>query len=217
VYIRSFKLLAALAVVTIVAGCTSTSAGSPRPESGHEDGADVSTPPSTEKTSGGNELPYAGAPSVNNPLDSGQFQQDPCKALTASQADTLGLQTPGKLDDGSLGNTCEFRVRTDRLALVEIASLDKNPFGVSAVYQAEEDGKLELFEPLDPVDGYPVVAYAALDRRDSGACAVVVGVSDEIAFEVALQQSAANIGKKDPCETAAMVAGLVVETMKAAQ
>jgi hypothetical protein len=70
---------------------------------------------------------------------------------------------------------------------------------------------------MDPIEGYPVVAYGAIDRRDKGACSVVVGASDEIAFEVALQQSAANIGKKDPCETGAIVAEMVVETMKAAQ
>lgn len=217
-HIRSFKVLAALAAVTIVAGCTSASAGNPRPETGQGGGPGSSTAPSTGTTTAeADELPYAGAPSVNEPLDSEQFQQDPCRALTASQADALNLQFPGKLDDGSLGNTCEFRVRTDRLALVEIASLDKNPFGVSAVYQAEEDGKLEVFEPLEPIDGYPVVAYGALDRRDKGACSVVLGVSDEIAFEIALQQSHRNIGKKDPCETAAMVAGKVLQTMKAGQ
>jgi hypothetical protein len=213
------KLTIVLFAAACVAGCVTTTEGSPLPrpgEVGGEPGA--STSPSTKTSGAGtDELPYAGAPAVRNPLDTETFQHDPCQALTANQADTLKVTFPGELRDSSLGKACEFRVRSDRLALVEIASLDKNPYGVSAIYQAEEDGKLEFFDPLDAIEGYPVVAYGAVDQRDTGACSVVLGTSDEIAFEVALQQSSGNIGKKDPCATAAMVAGMVVETMKAAQ
>ncbi len=213
--IRLSNLVVALAVAVVAAGCVNTTEGSPMPESGDVGGESSASPaPSSEEA---NELPYAGAPAVTDPLDTERFQQDPCQALTPSQAESLKVQFPGTLRDSSLGNACEFRVRTDRLALVEIASLDENPYGVSAIYQAEEDGKLEVFEPLESIEGYPVVAYGALDLRDDGACSVVVGLSDEIAFEIALQQSAANIGKKDPCETGAIVAEMVVETMKAAQ
>jgi hypothetical protein len=165
----------------------------------------------------GAELPYAGAPAVPNPLNTERFQQDACQAITVEQAGTLNLRFPGNPDDGALGNTCEFRGRTDRRALVEIASLDKNPYGVSAIYQAEKDGKLAFLDPLDPIEGYPAVAYGAVDQRDSGGCSVVIGASDEIAFEIVLQLSTGKVGKKEPCETAAMVAGMVVQTMKAAQ
>lgn len=214
--VRVVKLMVALIVVVVATACVSTTEGSPLPDPGGA-GSSTSAPSSDPGEPETDELPYAGASAVANPLDTASFEQDPCRALTSAQADTLKVRFPGNLRDSSLGKACEFRVRSDRLALVEVASLDKNPFGVSAIYQAEEDGKLELFEPLDPIDGYPVVAYGALDRRDDGACSVVFGASDEIAFEIALQQSDRNIGKKDPCETAAMVAGLVVETMKAAQ
>ena len=95
--------------------------------------------------------------------------------------------------------------------------MDENPYGVSAMYQAHEDEKLAFFEPLEPVEGYPAVAYGVLDYRKDGECSVVTGTSDEIAFEIVLRLSAKNVGKKDPCDTAAMVAGMVVQTMKAAQ
>lgn len=215
--VRVVKLMVALTVAVVATGCVNTTEGSPLPDPDDGGSSTSSSPSSDPDEPESDELPYAGAPAVTNPLDTASFEQDPCRALTSAQADTLKVRFPGNLRDSSLGKACEFRVRSDRLALVEVASLDKNPFGVSAIYQAEEDGKLELFEPLEPIDGYPVVAYGALDRQDSGACSVVLGASDEIAFEIALQQSDGNIGKKDPCETAAMVAGLVVETMKAAQ
>jgi hypothetical protein len=162
-------------------------------------------------------LPYAGAPKVENPLDTAQFQQDPCRALTATQADDLNVRFPGEPDDGPLGRTCGFRGRSDERALIDVRSLDKYPYGLSATYQAEEDGKWAHFAELPPIEGYPAVAYDGVEQRATGGCVVDVGTSDEVVFEVSLQLSTDNIGKKEPCETAAMVAGKVLQTMKAAQ
>ena len=202
------------AIVMVAAGCTTTSAGSPLPEPGNEPDETSSSVPST---SSGTELPFAGAPKVDNPLDTAQFREDPCRALTAVQADDLNVRFPGEPGDGPLGNTCEFRGLSDSRALVDIRSLDKYPFGLSATYQADKDGKYEHFAALPPIEGYPAVAYGALDQRDTGGCVVDIGTSDEFVFEVSLQLSTDNIGKKEPCETAAMVAGKVLQTMKAAQ
>lgn len=212
--IRWSTRLAVMTVAVAAAGCTSTSEGTPSPAPGDHTTSSQATDPTDPDAT---ELPYAGAPAVTDPMDTERFQQDPCLALAADQVGTLKLQAPGALRDGGLGKACEFRGETDSRVLVEIASLDKNPYGVSAVYQAEKDGDLAFLEPLDPIDGYPAVAYDAVDQRETGGCSVVLGASDEIAFEVVLQLSAGNVGKKEPCETAAVVAGMVVQTMKAAQ
>jgi hypothetical protein len=205
-----------LVLVMGAAACTSSSAGIPKPAS-ELPTSDTPTSQSGENDGSGDDLPYAGAPAVTDPLDTEQFQQDPCRALTTAQTDNFNVGSPGRLRDGGLGKACEFRGKADRGALVEIASLDENPRGVSAVYGADEDGKLAFFKPLDPIEGYPAVAYGVLDDRANGECSVVIGTSDEIAFEVVLRLSTKNIGKKEPCETAAMVAGEVLQTMKAAQ
>lgn len=173
-----------------------------------------SSPAPDEETSG---LPYAGAPAVEDPLDTRRFEQDPCQALSSTQAGDLEIEWPGEARDAPLGKACTWRSQNDSRALVEVASQDKYPHGLSAVYQGEEDGKWEFFEVLDSVEGYPAVSYGQIDQRDTGGCRVEIGLSDEIAFDVVLQLSATNVGKKDPCETAAMVAGMVVQTMKAAQ
>ncbi len=213
--VRPMVLLGAAVVAVAVAGCTSTSEGSPRPVP--EDVVTESSPSSTAPTSAPEEdLPYAGAPEVSDPQDTESFQRDPCTTLTDAQVDQLKAQ-PGEPHDGGLGNACEFRSRTDRLALIDIAFADEYPHGLSALYQGNEDGKWAYFEELPPIGGFPAVAYDSVDQRDTGACAVDVGTSNEIAFEVSLQLSAGNVGRKDPCETAAMVAGMVVQTMKAAQ
>jgi hypothetical protein len=203
-----------IAVVAVaVAGCTSSSEGSPRPVPDDAvSGSDSPTTLSSEAV----DLPYAGAPAVEDPLDTAKFQQDPCKALTSTQTENLNVQS-GEPHDGGLGNACEFRGRSDRLALIDIAFADKYPHGLSAVYQANDDGKWAFFEELSPIEGYPAVAYDGVDQRDTGGCAVEVGTSDEIAFEVSLQLSADKVGEKEPCETAAMVAGKVLQTMKAAR
>jgi hypothetical protein len=204
--------------VVLFAGCTSTSAGSPRPVSTGDVTVDSTGPTSPSSgTEPGVELPYAGAPAVENPLDTTRFQQDPCQSLTAAQAKELNVNWPGEPREAALGNACEFRGRSDRRALVEVAFLDKNPRGLSAVYKANEDGKWAFFEELGLIEGHPAAAYGRLDQRDTGGCAVDVGASDEIAFEISMQLSTANVGKKDPCETAAMVVGMVVATMKAGQ
>jgi hypothetical protein len=210
--IRGSRLFVAVAVVAVVAGCTTTSAGSPLPAPGGGP-SENSSAPSSEAV----EVPYAGAPKVEDPLDTARFQQDPCQALTAEQADILYVRFPGEPGEGPLGKTCEFRGQDDERALVDVRSLDKYPYGLSATYQAEKDGKWAHFEALLPIEGYPAVAYDGVDQRETGGCVVDVGTSDEVAFEISLQLSTKNIGKKEPCATAAMVAGEVLRTMKAAQ
>lgn len=213
VSVRASRLLIVVAILAVAAGCTTTSAGSPLPVpgGGSTENSSAPSPPA------GTEVPYAGAPKVEDPLDTTQFQQDPCQALTAAQADKLNVRFPGESGEGPLGNTCEFRGRSDERALIDVRSLDKYPHGLSATYQAEKDGKWVHFAELPPIEGYPAVAYDGVDQRETGGCVVDVGTADEVAFEIVLQLSTDNIDKKDPCETAAMVAGLVLQTMKAAQ
>ena len=213
VSIRTSRLLVVVVILATVAGCTTTSAGSPLPVPGEGTSESSGSEPSPTDA----EVPYAGAPEVEDPLDTTQFQQDPCHTLTSAQADKLNVKFPGEPDEGPLGNTCGFRGRSDERALVDVRSLDRYAYGLSATYQAEKDGKWAHFAELNPIEGYPAVAYDAVDQRNTGACVVDVGTSDEVAFEISLQLSTDNVGKNDPCESAAMVAGMVLETMKAAQ
>lgn len=84
----------------------------------------------------------------------------------------------------------------------QLRFLDKVQRGLSAVYEADQDGKWAFFEPLEPIEGFPAVAYDILDDRDIGNCTVVVGVSDGVAFEADVTQSSTNVGQSDPCEAA---------------
>ena len=154
---------------------------------------------------------------MKNPLDSTRFQQDPCQSLTAAQTEELNVTSTGELREAPLGKTCEFEGKSDTRARVTIGSLNKYPYGLSATYQANEDGKWVFFEDVGLVEGYPAVKYGGIDDRPNGGCNVDVGVSDEIVFKIVIRLSTANVGTKDPCEAAAMVVGMVVRTMKANQ
>lgn len=207
--IRPLILLLGL---VILVGCTSTSEGTPRPT----DTSDTSqgTQPSGNESPDGDELPFAGAPAVNDPLDTEQFQQDPCRALTPAQAQEL-VVVAGEPYDGALGDACKWKSSDDRLAYVDVRFLTEDPRGLSALYSANEAGGYAYFDELEAIEGYPAVTRDGTDGRDDGRCTVVVGTSNEDAFEVVLRLSQVNVGKLDPCDTAAMVAGMALRTMKA--
>jgi hypothetical protein len=147
-------------------------------------------------------------------LDTTKFQEDPCLSLTPEQSEvTFGLSPAGRPFRATLGNGCEWK-NDSSLGEAEISFLTENPRGLSAEYAVDKEGNWAYFDPMT-VGGYPAVARSLSDARPQGECAVVVGATDEVAFEVRVQQSQDNIGKGDPCETAADVASEAVKTIQA--
>lgn len=209
---RAMPLAVGVLCVLLATGCTTTSQGDPAPV------ADVtandttgSTPPDTGEPS--DDLPSDGAPAVKDPLDTTTFQRDPCSMLTSSQSESLDVGSSGKRNDDVLGNGCEwFNPQTRGTAI--IAFLDQDPRGLSALYKANNEGKWAYFEELPSIDGYPAVSRGLVDDRADGYCSVIVGVSDEIAFETYVELSQQNKGKRDSCEVSAQVAGMALQTVK---
>jgi Protein of unknown function (DUF3558) len=204
-------LVLGLLCTALVAGCTTVSQGEPGPATTGPAATTESQPSETDNPA--EELPTDGAPAVNDPLDTSTFQQDPCGALTPSQSTELNVGSSGKPDEEALGKVCTWQnPETGGMAI--LAFLDKDPRGLSAVYHADKEGKWAYFDELPPVEGFPAVARGLTDERKKGGCSIVVGVSDEIAFSLFLQLSLANSGQKDPCDTAILVAGKALQTMK---
>jgi len=208
--IRRLLLVASLLGFAFASACTTTSKGDPPPTG-------TTTSDATPRTSGSGEpedLPFAGAPEVNSPLDTSQYEKDPCQSLTADQAQYLNLPTTGKpADDAVLSAACEWENPTTR-GYVQIAFIVDDPRGLSPEYDANKRHRWAYFEVLPNVEGYPAVARSRTDDRDIGHCTVVVGVADDMAFESIVRLSQANVEKKDPCKVASQVAGLAVQTMK---
>ncbi len=207
-----FTLALALVVaVGAATGCTSTEAGSPTTALTTTTPAGSRDPePPTSSSGSREELPFAGAPKVDNPLDVDRFVSKPCLALTAEQATTLGVKPQGEARKGPTGELCDWTNEVG--ALIDFGFTVTDSRGLSAIYAAKD--KYKYFERLPDVEGYPVVAADVVSRRDKGSCVVSVGVSDELAFTLGLVQSPEKIGSADPCTVAASVSTMMLKTMK---
>ncbi|WP_439376565.1 DUF3558 domain-containing protein [Amycolatopsis lexingtonensis] len=190
------------AALLVLSACGTTNGGTPVPVT-----SAPSAPPSSEPA---DEVPGPGVPKVANPLDMTRFEQAPCAALTPAQvAGLLGADAETKPDlDAPAGPTCNWEAPGRAGVGVIFGHLDKR--GLTSVYAAK--GKAYPFvEPLEPVDGYPLVAYdGAGDQRARGECTVAVGTSDTQAIDISVNQSEKNIGKSDPCQAAREVTAMVL-------
>jgi|SRR6476469_1583354 len=205
VFRRSF-LAASIIGLVFVSACTTISPGESQPV--------TSTATNSSRSSGGNgeELPFAGAPKVDDPLDTSRYEQDPCRALTADQTESLNLPRTGKtMENVALGVGCSWR-NSDTWGEAEIVFIVGDPRGLSPEYESKTQGEFPDFEELPKIEEYPAITRKG--PGENGDCTVVVGVADDMAFESNIQLSRDNIGKKEPCQVASQVAGLAIQTMK---
>jgi hypothetical protein len=201
------SLLVALLSVAVVSGCTTATVGIP-----HAASSDASP---TDQSGTEDDLPSDGAPKVDHPLDVSHFEEHPCDALKAEDAQTLNVSAPGQQDENGVGLGCGWRnSQTGGSLGLDFFTSDKR--GLSSAYRDAKNGYFSYFEPVDDIEDYPAVAYSTKEKTPTARCVVAVGVSDQVFFAVTVALSFDNIGKKDPCEAAAGAAGMLVRTMKEA-
>jgi hypothetical protein len=209
---RGVRVLAIIVGLAVLSGCTTTSAGDPGPAP--TAGSESESPASSSAES--DDLPADGAPKVTSPLDADIFEQDPCQALTQSQAEELNVLYPGKPFDRNFGKACEWLGPNKNGGNATIDFLSDDPRGMSSIYRSNNNGEFAFFEPLDPVSGHPRAAFGTTDTRETaGICAVAVGLTDELVFIAFLKLSRANLGQKDPCALASQVSEMMLTTMGA--
>jgi uncharacterized protein DUF3558 len=199
-------IMAALSLA-VIASCTTTSEGTPVPDSSSEQ--------PTDQPTSGDDLPSDGAPKVENPLDLSHFEENPCDALTAEDAGTLNMPLPGDQTGDSLGETCHWRNNETR-GSVFLNFLPGDKRGLSSLYREAKGSDFPYFEPIEEIEGQPAVAYNPDVDEPTIDCTVAVGVTDQLIFSVRVSLSDANVGKKKPCEVASDVAGMMLKTMREA-
>lgn len=206
---------ASFALAVLLTGCSGS------PQSGNaiplptSETSSAPAPTSSERSTGGEELPANGAPEVSNPLDTSAFAQDPCGSLTEAQiTDLLGGPIGGEPDIGSaVGPTCNWHGPQFASISVNYSTIHD---GLSSVYAHKDT--LAVFDPLPAIQRYPVVAYSsAEDRQEDGGCQVQVGTSNNSVIDIGVRQSDKNVGKSDPCEAAHGVATMVTNNIVAAR
>lgn len=208
---RRILIMLVSGTLATAAACTTTTSGNPSATSGTS-----STTQSSPSQSNSNEVPGPGVPKVDSPINTSRFLRAPCDSLTRDQVtELLGSGAEAKPDVAApAGPTCDWHPAGASHAAVHVIFGAVDNLGLTSVYRARGT-TYKLFEVLEPIDGYPVVAYGTSDRRTTdGMCAVALGTSDRSTMDVAISQSEENVGKQDPCDAARTVAVKVLENVR---
>ncbi|MCG8917868.1 DUF3558 domain-containing protein [Actinokineospora sp. PR83] len=191
----------------LLAGCTVKEGGSATTTPGASDSSKPSTTPSSSTTSGqGDDVPK-----VSNPLDVSKFVDKPCTGLTQTQLDRLGVGN-AEQDTQPTGEYCVWT--NGRGGSVNLAFV-VGQGGLGGVYYGKKTGQFKFFQELPDISGYPAVIADLSDGRKNGACAVAVGMTDDIILDVDTTQSLDKVGDGDPCQVTVDVVEQILETVKA--
>jgi hypothetical protein len=189
------RLGVVVVAVLVTAGCSGSGTTPFVP------GGALSTTPAPASTSA--HRPKGEAPAVPEPMDAGDLVDEPCGALTTEQLSGIGVTEPGatEYDDSDPG--CRWHVATSTLHVVSLTAVASEKDGLSHVYSNKE--YQQYFEPTE-IDGYPAVYASMLDQRSSGNCELWVGVTDELAVDIAT-----HFLETDPCPVAERIAAGMIE------
>ena len=197
------KLVLALGLIVVLAGCSGKVRGNPDPAS--------STPAAASPSA---DVP-AGVPKVAHPIDTARFEKEPCAALTAGQLAQLRITTAPKPDAGNkLGPGCEWNAY-DEIGLTVGAALLTAGSSLATLYKQNEQGDWKLFKPVADVAGYPGVLLDELDAQPKGNCGLSVAVRDNLIYSLSVTISSGSKDYGNPCPVAQKAAELAVSTMKA--
>jgi hypothetical protein len=188
-----------VAAAVVIAGCSSTEPGRPTAD------GDPSPALSTSTSDGK-------APPVRAALNDARLIGDPCSALTSEQLRSLGFTAAVKTDveDLAVGNVCSWNDDTIGAVGASAGVVVQTTLihGLSDIY-AQRHG-MAYFTPVT-IEGYPAVLTDLTDQRDSGTCALNLGVSDTSVLAIDYEQQ--ELGPS-ACDKVQALARAVVETLR---
>ncbi|OLF16746.1 DUF3558 domain-containing protein [Actinophytocola xanthii] len=185
---RRIGILLPLLFIT-TAGCTSVSAGQPRP------GASESPSPD-EQTSTSVSAPPA------RPRDIRLDDVDPCTLLPQADFAGYGLDKPGeRSSDDNGASTCAW--------YGDLGAMDANLVTHEGVEARE--GRLLQIGPADPIDGFP--AYTGTLPGDDMVCFIAVDVADGQYLDVQVRLYSLPAGVDSVCDYAHQFASSIMSTL----
>lgn len=206
---RVIRAVAGVALAGLaIAACTTTANGSPTVPPASDQSTD--SPPGSEPAS---QDPTYGAPRVDDPLNANPFLPRPCDVLSQAQLESLGVTRPGVPSTTgaiaeTVGPSCLWFVDTEITSSIGIGFNPGNKNGLSDNYRAREE--LDYFEPTT-VEGYPAVFTEGFDRRETGGCGIVVGITDTLTFSAT---ETGDLTAPEACDRAKQVAAAAVTTIR---
>lgn len=200
---RSWFPTALLVVFVLLAACGNTIDSPPSAESPstsrRPSDASSSTPPPT-------------VPRVTNPIETGAFEQNPCSVLTTSQLHELSISTESEPKATESGPGCEWGNVFDDGLTIEGAFLTKVNSSIAVVYKNQQYDTYAYFEPTK-INGYPAVFNDVADGRETGGCAISLGLRDKLIYTISLQLGEDQPNYSDPCSALTKVSNMAITTM----
>ncbi|WP_370964868.1 DUF3558 domain-containing protein [Amycolatopsis sp. cg9] len=162
-------------------------------------------------------LPFAGAPTVTDPLPRSVLSGDPCTdALTPTQVvAALGAQITGKREDlAQVGPACGW-FNPDTGGAVGVSYTLNIHTGLSAEY-ANTQPKSALWKELPPIQGFPAIAHAGTKATGIpiGFCQASIGLADDLSIDVSLTLGASKRDTADACGLVSQIADMAVTTLR---
>jgi hypothetical protein len=202
-----FATVAALCTACAGSGSGSTTSNTPAPSTGSGQ---------SPTSSSASNLPFAGAPTVANPLPASVLSGDPCSdAFTPAQAeDFLGAPLDRKRADlQELGPQCRWS-NLNQGSQISIGYDVKTRVGLSGLYENTKT-QVGVWKPIPDVGGFPAVAHAGEPgQMPKDLCVTSVGLANDLSINVSVYVSKEKQGTLDPCDASTDVANAVVATLK---
>lgn len=213
---RVLAAVAAVVAMTFTAACGGEEGAA---SNGGSDGDPSETQQPSESSPATKKLPNNGAPKVADPIDTKPWESKPCDVISNDQLKSAGFPSTSKAftaedtSDGT-GRFCTARWEGKHLRFT-VGFYTGVKEGLSHFYARNKAGEEEYFEPEPDVSGHPGVALG-LQKGDNTRCYFAAGITDErlLTIQYTAFTGADPKYSKDPCGTAATVAGLAIDTMK---
>ncbi|MFC3453159.1 DUF3558 domain-containing protein [Amycolatopsis speibonae] len=181
------------------------------------DKGNSTTPAPSSSVEQSTSLPRAGAPNIDNPLDTAAAEADPCGVVKSDQIQTFGGGTVGRsrVDDLSSGKVFTW-VFADGLGTISAGMNTGERDGLSHLYALNAQGSgLTTFKPSEAIDGYPSVVFANGGERGY-VCNLAVGVRNDLMYTIVATPGTGNPNRSDPCGMATKLGTLAIQQLKAA-
>lgn len=189
-------------------GCGDEESGDPQGSGGQ--------PPGTSVTGGSVPgLPHSGAPKVTTPIaDTSRWEADPCGVISEDLFTDAGFTIRRSVPNMNAPAGINCRWAIDGGGSVAGTFITKSPTGLSGIYSNNNQTPLEHFQPIAPIEGQPAVEAMEFDTPTDGACAISIGLRDDLTYKVHLIADKDSPLAAEPCKWAATIAGLAVRNMK---
>lgn len=188
--------------LSLLTACSGGTGGTAEPPSSGNPGP---------SSSGNSSSTANGVPKVPAPLPTEKLIADPCTALSDADATTLGLAAPGKVNSIT-PRGCDWQSADPELKAngVTISPIVQNTNGLADTYSMKSS---QAYFEETQISGYPAVFAAPSDSRKTGACGLVVGITDQLAVSLA-DSIVRGENVEKPCDSLAKIGTAMINHLK---